>query len=90
MTIFLDFSFVNVNIWSSFFFIPIQEPWFIAVDKLKLIILWFYFFSVSQHAAKKTKKQVFVSYNLPVTDSSLTMLVENRIKKEMELHPDKF
>ncbi|KAB5517199.1 hypothetical protein PHYPO_G00186950 [Pangasianodon hypophthalmus] len=46
--------------------------------------------SLAQRLTKKTKKQVFVSYNLPVTDSNLTLLVENRIKKEMELHPDKF
>ncbi|KAI7799649.1 proteasome assembly chaperone 4 [Triplophysa rosa] len=46
--------------------------------------------SLSQRLAKKTKKQVFVSYNLPMTDSNLTLLVENTIKKEMELHPDKF
>ncbi|KAI5094438.1 proteasome assembly chaperone 4 [Silurus meridionalis] len=46
--------------------------------------------SIAQRLTKKTKKQVFVSYNLPVTDSNLTILVENRIKKEMELHPDKF
>ncbi|MCJ8750028.1 hypothetical protein PDJAM_G00194190 [Pangasius djambal] len=46
--------------------------------------------SLGQRLTKKTKKQVFVSYNLPVTDSNLTLLVENRIKKEMELHPDKF
>ncbi|XP_076844160.1 proteasome assembly chaperone 4 isoform X1 [Brachyhypopomus gauderio] len=45
---------------------------------------------LSSLAAKKTDKQVFVSYNLPTTDSNLTLLVENRIKKEMELHPDKF
>lgn len=41
-------------------------------------------------AAKKTKKQVFVSYNLPTTNSNLSILVENRIKKELEDHPDKF
>ncbi|XP_062857243.1 proteasome assembly chaperone 4 [Trichomycterus rosablanca] len=46
--------------------------------------------SLAQRLTKKTKKQVFVSYNLPVADSSLTLLVENRIKKEMDLHPDKF
>lgn len=45
------------------------------------------FFSVP---AKKTKKQVFVSYSLPSTDSSLMLLVENRIKKEMEQFPDRF
>ncbi|XP_030626522.1 proteasome assembly chaperone 4 [Chanos chanos] len=46
--------------------------------------------SLAQRLTKRTKKQVFVSYNLPMTDSNLTLLVENRIKKEMELHPDKF
>ncbi|XP_073709059.1 proteasome assembly chaperone 4-like [Garra rufa] len=46
--------------------------------------------SLAQRLTKKTKKQVFVSYNLPMTDSNLALLVENRIKKEMELHPDKF
>uniref|UniRef100_A0A8C1LVP1 Proteasome assembly chaperone 4 n=1 Tax=Cyprinus carpio TaxID=7962 RepID=A0A8C1LVP1_CYPCA len=40
--------------------------------------------------SKKTKKQVFVSYSLPTTDSNLALLVEDRIKKEMEIHPDKF
>ncbi|XP_077439514.1 proteasome assembly chaperone 4 [Vanacampus margaritifer] len=47
--------------------------------------------SLAQRLAKKTKrKQVFVSYSLPTTDSSLALLVENRIKKEIELHPGKF
>ncbi|XP_072535535.1 proteasome assembly chaperone 4 [Salminus brasiliensis] len=46
--------------------------------------------SLAQRLTKKTEKQVFVSYNLPMTDSNLTLLVEKRIKKEMELHPDKF
>ncbi|KAJ8279890.1 hypothetical protein COCON_G00069560 [Conger conger] len=46
--------------------------------------------SLSQRLAKKTKKQVFVSYNLPTTEANLTLLVENRIKKEMEVFPDKF
>ncbi|KAA0708166.1 Proteasome assembly chaperone 4 [Triplophysa tibetana] len=46
--------------------------------------------SLAQRLSKKTKKQVFVSYNLPMADSNLTLLVENTIKKEMELHPDKF
>ncbi|XP_065112536.1 proteasome assembly chaperone 4 [Paramisgurnus dabryanus] len=46
--------------------------------------------SLAQRLTKKTKKQVFVSYNLPMTDSNLLLLVENRIKKEMELHPHKF
>ncbi|XP_026146213.1 proteasome assembly chaperone 4-like [Carassius auratus] len=46
--------------------------------------------SLAQRLTKKTKKQVFVSYSLPTTDSNLALLVENRIKKEMEIHPDKF
>ncbi|XP_071342662.1 proteasome assembly chaperone 4 [Trachinotus anak] len=46
--------------------------------------------SLSQRLAKKTKKQVFVSYSLPMTDSNLSLLVENRIKKELELHPEHF
>uniref|UniRef100_A0A1A8BZS4 Proteasome (Prosome, macropain) assembly chaperone 4 n=1 Tax=Nothobranchius kadleci TaxID=1051664 RepID=A0A1A8BZS4_NOTKA len=46
--------------------------------------------SLSQRLAKRTRKQVFVSYSLPMTDSSLSLLVENRIKKELELHPEYF
>ncbi|CAN9500753.1 unnamed protein product [Ophioblennius macclurei] len=46
--------------------------------------------SLAQRLAKKTKKQVFVSYSLPLTDSNLSLLVENRIKKELELHPQHF
>ncbi|CAB1459229.1 unnamed protein product [Pleuronectes platessa] len=46
--------------------------------------------SLSLRLAKKTKKQVFVSYSLPMTDSNLGLLVENRIKKELELHPEHF
>ncbi|XP_051952471.1 proteasome assembly chaperone 4-like [Xyrauchen texanus] len=46
--------------------------------------------SLAQRLTKKTKKQVFVSYNLPLSDSNLLLLVENRIKQEMELHPDQF
>ncbi|KPP77789.1 proteasome assembly chaperone 4-like, partial [Scleropages formosus] len=46
--------------------------------------------SLAQRLAKKTKKQVFVSYSLPSTDSNLILLVEKRIKKEMELFPEKF
>ncbi|XP_017292592.1 proteasome assembly chaperone 4 [Kryptolebias marmoratus] len=46
--------------------------------------------SLAQRLAKRTKKQVFVSYSLPVSDSSLSLLVENRIKKELELHPERF
>merc|ERR1712131_39946 len=38
--------------------------------------------SLAQRLAKRTKKQVFVSYNLPTTDTNLSLLVENRIKKE--------
>ncbi|XP_041647773.1 proteasome assembly chaperone 4 [Cheilinus undulatus] len=46
--------------------------------------------SLAQRLAKKTNKQVFVSYSIPVTDSNLSLLVENRIKKELELHPQHF
>uniref|UniRef100_A0A673XZV0 Uncharacterized protein n=1 Tax=Salmo trutta TaxID=8032 RepID=A0A673XZV0_SALTR len=46
--------------------------------------------SLAQRLTKRTKKQVFVSYNLPMTDSNLSLLVENRIKKEMEVHADTF
>ncbi|XP_037626289.1 proteasome assembly chaperone 4 [Sebastes umbrosus] len=46
--------------------------------------------SLAQRLAKKTKKQVFVSYSIPMTDSNLSLLVENRIKKELELHPEHF
>ncbi|XP_049578220.1 proteasome assembly chaperone 4 [Syngnathus scovelli] len=46
--------------------------------------------SLARRLAKKTQKQVFVSYRLPTTNSSLSLLVENRIKKELELHPGKF
>ncbi|KAK7889855.1 hypothetical protein WMY93_025415 [Mugilogobius chulae] len=46
--------------------------------------------TLAQRLAKKTKKQVFVSYSLAVTDSNLSLLVENRIKKEFELHPECF
>ncbi|XP_043937452.1 proteasome assembly chaperone 4 [Protopterus annectens] len=45
---------------------------------------------LAQRLATKTKKQVFVSYSLPTSDCSLTLLVEQRIKKEMENFPDKF
>nr|XP_040039579.1 proteasome assembly chaperone 4 isoform X2 [Gasterosteus aculeatus aculeatus] len=46
--------------------------------------------SMAQRLAKKTKKQVFVSYSLPMTDSNLSLSVEQRIKKEVELHPEHF
>ncbi|XP_070816693.1 proteasome assembly chaperone 4 [Chaetodon trifascialis] len=46
--------------------------------------------SLAQRLAKKTKKQVFVSCSLPMTDPNLSLLVENRIKKELELHPEHF
>lgn len=45
---------------------------------------------LSCFAAKKTNKQVYVSYSLPVTDSNLSLLVEDRIKKELERHPQHF
>ncbi|XP_078055147.1 proteasome assembly chaperone 4 [Mustelus asterias] len=46
--------------------------------------------SVAQRLAKKTGKQVFISYNLPSSNASLSLQVENRIKQEMVTHPDKF
>ncbi|XP_054983589.1 proteasome assembly chaperone 4 [Sorex araneus] len=45
---------------------------------------------LAQRLARKTRKQVFVSYNLPTADSGVTLLVENRIKEEMEAFPEKF
>ncbi|OBS73901.1 proteasome assembly chaperone 4 isoform X1 [Peromyscus maniculatus bairdii] len=45
---------------------------------------------LAQRLARKTSKQVFVSYNLPNTDNNFTLLVENRIKEEMETFPEKF
>ncbi|NXJ65761.1 PSMG4 protein, partial [Rostratula benghalensis] len=39
---------------------------------------------------RKTKKQIFVSYNLQNTDSNFTLLIENRIKEEMLAFPEKF
>lgn len=45
---------------------------------------------LAQHLARKTNKQVFVSYNLQNTDSNFALLVENRIKEEMEAFPEKF
>ncbi|NXS71487.1 PSMG4 protein, partial [Pandion haliaetus] len=39
---------------------------------------------------RKTKKQIFVSYNLQNTDSNFTLLIENRIKEEMMAFPEKF
>lgn len=63
---------------------------------IKILFCYFHFIwaksetrSVSV-AAKKTKKQVYVSYSLPVTDSNISLLVEDRIKKELELHPEHF
>ncbi|XP_037016755.2 proteasome assembly chaperone 4 isoform X2 [Artibeus jamaicensis] len=40
--------------------------------------------------SRKTNKQVFVSYNLQNADSNFALLVENRIKEEMEAFPEKF
>nr|KAF6444889.1 proteasome assembly chaperone 4 [Molossus molossus] len=47
-------------------------------------------YKYSGSSARKTNKQVFVSYNLQNTDSNFALLVENRIKEEMEAFPDKF
>ncbi|CAM5091371.1 unnamed protein product [Eretmochelys imbricata] len=46
--------------------------------------------SLAQRLARKTKKQIFVSYNLQNTDSSFTLHIENRIKEEMMAFPEKF
>lgn len=46
-----------------------------------------FFFNV---LASKTKKQIFVSYNIQNTDNSFILLVENRIKEEMAASPEKF
>lgn len=46
--------------------------------------------TLAQRLAKRTQKQVFVSYSLAVTDCNLSLLVENRIKKELDLHPEYF
>uniref|UniRef100_H9GGU0 Proteasome assembly chaperone 4 n=1 Tax=Anolis carolinensis TaxID=28377 RepID=H9GGU0_ANOCA len=46
--------------------------------------------SLAQKLASKTKKQIFVSYNIQNTDSGFILLVENRIKEEMAAFPDKF
>ncbi|NWW54616.1 PSMG4 protein, partial [Pedionomus torquatus] len=48
---------------------------------------YFFFLCV---LASKTKKQIFVSYNLQNTDSNFTLLIENRIKEEMMAFPEKF
>ncbi|XP_015421203.1 PREDICTED: proteasome assembly chaperone 4 [Myotis davidii] len=45
---------------------------------------------LAQRLARKTNKQVFVSYNLQNTDNNFALLVENRIKEEMEAFPEKF
>ncbi|XP_008829893.1 proteasome assembly chaperone 4 isoform X1 [Nannospalax galili] len=45
---------------------------------------------LAQRLARKTNKQVFVSYNLQNTDSNFALLIENRIKEEMETFPEKF
>ncbi|XP_010621063.1 proteasome assembly chaperone 4 isoform X1 [Fukomys damarensis] len=45
---------------------------------------------LAQRLARKTNKQVFVSYNLQNTDSNFALLIENRIKEEMEAFPEKF
>ncbi|XP_040182537.1 proteasome assembly chaperone 4-like [Rana temporaria] len=46
--------------------------------------------SFAQRLAMKTKKQVFVSISIPTTDSQLLLLIEKRIKQEMETFPEKF
>ncbi|XP_003749885.2 proteasome assembly chaperone 4-like isoform X1 [Rattus norvegicus] len=45
---------------------------------------------LTQCLARKTSKQVFVNYNLSSTDNNFTLLIENRIKAEMETFLEKF
>ncbi|XP_070536137.1 proteasome assembly chaperone 4-like [Ptychodera flava] len=45
--------------------------------------------SLAQKLAKKTGKQIFVSYNLQ-TDPMLLPLVEKRLIEEIDRYPDKF
>jgi len=45
--------------------------------------------SLAQKLAKKCKKQVFVSYNLP-SDYQLLPLVERRLFEEINTHPHRF
>ncbi|XP_073487078.1 proteasome assembly chaperone 4 [Aquarana catesbeiana] len=46
--------------------------------------------SFAQRLAMKTKKQVFVSISIPTTDNQLLLLIEKRIKQEMDTFPEKF
>ncbi|OCT76385.1 hypothetical protein XELAEV_18031584mg, partial [Xenopus laevis] len=46
--------------------------------------------SFAQRLAKKTKKQVFSSMNIPNKESQLMILVEKRIRQEMDAFPEKF
>lgn len=77
-------------------FVSTANDYSIIVFYIKIFFCCFHFIwgksetcSVSV-AAKKTKKQVYVSYSLPVTDSNISLLVEDRIKKELALHPEHF
>lgn len=45
---------------------------------------------LARRLARRTSKQVFVSYDLSNTDSDFTLLVENRIIEEMETFPEQF
>ncbi|KAM9832037.1 proteasome assembly chaperone 4 [Neosynchiropus ocellatus] len=46
--------------------------------------------SLAQRLARKTRKQVYLSYGLPLTDPNFSLLVENRIKQELQRHPEHF
>lgn len=46
--------------------------------------------ALAQRLAKKTQKQVYVSSSLPQTDPTFSLLVEGRINKELQLHPQHF
>uniref|UniRef100_A0A8C3YVR7 Proteasome assembly chaperone 4 n=1 Tax=Catagonus wagneri TaxID=51154 RepID=A0A8C3YVR7_9CETA len=45
---------------------------------------------LAQRFARKASKQVFLSSNLQDTDSGFAVLLENRIKEEMEAFLEKF
>ncbi|KAF5927678.1 hypothetical protein HPG69_000582, partial [Diceros bicornis minor] len=46
--------------------------------------------NLPRSCAAATNKQVFASYNLQNTDSNFALLMEKRIKEEIEAFPEKF
>lgn len=50
-----------------------------------------YSISIAQKLARKTKKQVFISYNINYSeDSDSHQEIQNRLFEELKLHPNKF